>query len=187
MERKVLLEVKNISKSFGITKALKNVSFQVYEGEVRGLIGENGSGKSTVSSIISGIQKADEGSIFYQGKEFKPENILDANKHNICMIVQEQSTVTTISVAANIFIGKEDMFSKGGVVDRRKMEAEAQKALDEVGIRHIRPKELTSLEKPLISEKYTRLNIKERCSSTRHILSAELFSIKMEGQMFWKR
>ena len=143
MERKVLLEVKNISKSFGITKALKNVSFQVYEGEVRGLIGENGSGKSTVSSIISGIQKADEGSIFYQGKEFKPENILDANKHNICMIVQEQSTVTTISVAANIFIGKEDMFSKGGVVDRRKMEAEAQKALDEVGIRHIRPKELT--------------------------------------------
>lgn len=46
---------------------------------------------------------------------------------------------------------------------------------------------ITSLEKPLISEKYTRLNIKERCSSTRHILSAELFSIKMEGQMFWKR
>ena len=66
MERKVLLEVKNISKSFGITKALKNVSFQVYEGEVRGLIGENGSGKSTVSSIISGIQIAVEGSIFYQ-------------------------------------------------------------------------------------------------------------------------
>ena len=57
---------------------------------------------------------------FTRGKEFKPENILDANKHNICMIVQEQSTVTTISVAANIFIGKEDMFSKGGVVDRQK-------------------------------------------------------------------
>lgn len=143
LEKKVLLEVNHIYKSFGITKALKDVSFQVYSGEVRGLIGENGSGKSTVSSIISGIQKADQGDMVYEGKKYQPENILDANNHHICMIVQEQSTVTTISVAANIFIGKENMFSKGGVVDRKKMEAEAQKALDDVGIKHIRPKELT--------------------------------------------
>lgn len=143
MEKKMLLEVKHIDKSFGITKALKDVSFQIYAGEVRGLIGENGSGKSTVSSIISGIQKADRGEMIYEGKTYLPENILDANNHHICMIVQEQSTVTTISVAANIFIGKEQMFSKGGIVDRKKMEQEAQKALDDVGITHIRPKELT--------------------------------------------
>ena len=105
----MLLEVKHIDKSFGITKALKDVSFQIYAGEVRGLIGENGSGKSTVSSIISGIQKADRGQMIYEGKEYLPENILDANNHHICMIVQEQSTVTTISVAANIFIGKDNL------------------------------------------------------------------------------
>lgn len=143
MEKKVLLEVKNIHKAFGITKALNDVSFQIYAGEVRGLIGENGSGKSTVSSIISGIYKADHGGMLYQGKEYAPANILDANNHHICMIVQEQSTVAAISVAANLFIGKEHMFSRGGIVNRRKMEDAAQKALDEVGITHIRPGELT--------------------------------------------
>lgn len=143
MEKKVLLEVKHIHKSFGVTKALKDVSFQIYEGEVRGLIGENGSGKSTVSSVISGILKADEGEMFYQGNEYRPENILDANSRHVCMIVQEQSTVTTVSVAANIFIGKEDMFSKGGIVDSKKMEAEAKKALEDVGISHIQPGTLT--------------------------------------------
>lgn len=143
MEKEVLLEVNHIYKSFGITKALKDVSFKVYAGEVRGLIGENGSGKSTVSSIISGIQKADQGDMVYEGKAYQPENILDANSQHICMIVQEQSTVATISVAANIFIGKEDMFSKAGVVDSRKMEAEARKALEEVQIKHIQPGTLT--------------------------------------------
>ncbi len=143
MEKKVLLEVNHIYKSFGITKALKDVSFKVYASEVRGLIGENGSGKSTVSSIISGIQKADEGEMIYEGKAYQPQDILDANDHHICMIVQEQSTVTTITVAANLFIGKENMFSKAGIVDSKKMEAEAQKALDDVGIKHINPRELT--------------------------------------------
>ena len=121
----------------GSRRAIDGVDIDIPQGSFVAVLGHNGSGKSTVSSIISGIQKADEGSVFYQGKEFKPENILDANKHNICMIVQEQSTVTTISVAANIFIGKEDMFSKGGVVDRRKMEAEAQKVeFDQICIDH---------------------------------------------------
>ena len=143
MQKKVLLEVKNIYKSFGITKALTDVSFQIYLGEVRGLIGENGSGKSTVSSIISGIRKADRGQMIYEGREYIPADIIDANNQHICMIVQEQSTVSTISVAANLFIGKEHMFVRGGVVNRRKMEHAAQKALDDVGITHIRPKELT--------------------------------------------
>lgn len=142
MKKESLLEVKNIYKTFGVTKALKNVSFKVYPGEIRGLIGENGSGKSTVSSIISGIYKADSGEMIFQGASYQPESILDANCQHVCMIVQEQSTVTTISVAANIFIGKENMFSKAGIVDSKKMETEAQKALDAVGITHIRPKML---------------------------------------------
>ena len=133
MNENVLLEVRNIFKSFGPTKALKDVSFELRKGEVRGLIGENGSGKSTVSSIISGLQKADEGEMIFQGKAYTPENVIDANQKGVCMVVQEQSTIENISVAANIFLGKEDLFSKKGLVDVRKMEKEADKALDRIG------------------------------------------------------
>ena len=143
MNENVLLEVRNIFKSFGPTKALKDVSFELRKGEVRGLIGENGSGKSTVSSIISGLQKADEGEMIFLGKAYIPENVIDANQKGVCMVVQEQSTIENISVAANIFLGKEDLFSKKGIVDVRKMEKEADKALNRIGAGHIKPKELT--------------------------------------------
>ena len=64
----VLLEVKDMCKNFGVTVALNHVDFVVKRGEIRGLIGENGSGKSTVSSIAAGIQKATSGEMFYKGK-----------------------------------------------------------------------------------------------------------------------
>lgn len=143
MDMDVLLEVKNIYKSFGPTKALTDVSFQLKAGEVRGLIGENGSGKSTVSSIISGMQKADQGEMIYQGESYVPDNVINASQKGVCMIVQEQSTVENISVAANIFLGKEDLFSKKGLVDVRRMESEAGKALQKIGADHISPRELT--------------------------------------------
>lgn len=64
----VLLQVKNMYKNFGATIALNDVSFEMCRGEIRGLVGENGSGKSTVSSIIAGIQPATKGEIFFMGK-----------------------------------------------------------------------------------------------------------------------
>lgn len=102
-----VIEVKNIVKSFGSTKALQDVSFAVYPGEVRGLIGENGSGKSTMSSIISGNLKADSGEMFLFGKPFAPDNSFIASEFGISMIVQEQGTIDTVTVAANIFAGRE--------------------------------------------------------------------------------
>ena len=74
----VLVEVKDMCKNFGVTVALNHVDIQFKRGEIRGLIGENGSGKSTVSSIIAGIQPATSGEMFYKGKPWKPANSLEA-------------------------------------------------------------------------------------------------------------
>lgn len=145
MERQeqVLLRVEEIDKSFGTTHALKKVSFEIRSGRVYGLIGENGSGKSTVSSIIAGLLKQDSGTMEYLGKPYVPQSVIDANHQGICMIVQEQSTVETVSVAANIFLGKEDEFAKAGIVNGRYMVQQAQKALDAIGVKHIQAGTLT--------------------------------------------
>ena len=114
---KELLKVINMSKSFGPTKALVNVNFTLKRGEIHGLIGENGSGKSTMSSIVAGIQKADEGEMFLKGQKHEPATTLDANAAGICMLLQEQGTFDGITVAANIFAGKEKQFEKKGLLD----------------------------------------------------------------------
>ncbi len=101
----VLLEVKDMCKNFGVTVALNHVDFVVKRGEIRGLIGENGSGKSTVSSIAAGIQKATSGEMFYKGKPWNPASTLEAQSAGICMIVQEAGTIPDIPVADNIFLG----------------------------------------------------------------------------------
>lgn len=79
----VVLEVKDMYKNFGITVALDHVNFVLKGGEVRGLIGENGSGKSTVSSIASGMQKATSGEMFYLGQPWAPASALEAQKKGI--------------------------------------------------------------------------------------------------------
>ena len=75
-----LLRVEHINKNFGVTIALKDVSFVVERGYVYGLIGENGSGKSTVSSIIAGMQPATSGEMFYKGEPWKPSSMLEAHR-----------------------------------------------------------------------------------------------------------
>jgi len=132
--QEVLLEVHDMVKTFGVTVALNHVDFVVKRGEIRGLIGENGSGKSTVSSIISGIQKPTSGTMTYKGKPWAPASTLEAQDNGICMIVQEAGTIPGIPVADNIFLGHEKMFSRGPLVNHPKMVREAQKLLDSLGI-----------------------------------------------------
>ncbi len=136
---KILVEVKDMSKNFGVTIALSHVDFSVKTGEIRGLIGENGSGKSTVSSIIAGFQTASSGSMLYEGKDWKPETVLDAQEAGIGMIVQEAGTIPNISVAENIFLGNYKKFKKGFLIDKKAMIAEARKALDKIGVKDINP------------------------------------------------
>lgn len=134
----VLLRVQDMYKNFGVTVALNHISFEVRRGEIRGLIGENGSGKSTVSSIIAGMQPATSGSMEYLGKPWSPSNMLEAEQAGIAMIVQEAGTVANISVAENLFLGHEKKFSNGPFVSKAKMNAAANALLEELGITEFR-------------------------------------------------
>lgn len=139
MSPNAVLNIKNISKDFGLTHALKDVSLHIEKGEIIGLIGENGSGKSTLSSIISGVYPATEGSMELNGQPYKPADTMDAQKHGISMITQEMGTLPGIRVADNIFLGKEQLFANKGIINRRKMYAEAKQAMEKIGIMDISP------------------------------------------------
>ena len=140
-ENAVLLEVKNISKSFSSTKALTDVSIRFEAAQIHGLIGENGSGKSTLSSIITGALRADQGDIYFKGQPFAPASIAASRGQGICMLAQELGTIDGLTVAANMFLGREDMFSLKGTVSARRMNKEAAKILAENGAEGIEPAE----------------------------------------------
>jgi ribose transport system ATP-binding protein len=133
-----LLQVKNMYKSFGITKALQDVSFELEHGQILGLIGENGSGKSTITSIIAALQPADSGEMFLEGVAYHPQSSVEANASGICMILQEKGTFDLLTVAKNIFVGKEEKFVRNGVLSERAMNQEAQKALKAIHADYIK-------------------------------------------------
>ncbi len=134
-----LLQMENISKNFGLTVALSHVNLTVYPGEIRGLIGENGSGKSTISSIAAGMQSATEGTMRFKGELWNPKSLTDALEHGIGMVVQERGTIGGISVAENLFLGDLDAFTTFGVVNRRKMNQAARELLALVGMEQVDP------------------------------------------------
>jgi len=134
----LLLKAHKINKSFGITRALKDADLELEYGQIHGLIGENGSGKSTLASIIAVIQPADSGEIFLDGQPYKPVDSLEAQRQGICMILQEKGTFDNLSVSRNIFIGKENFFSFGGMINIPRMNAAAQKILEKIHAGHIK-------------------------------------------------
>lgn len=142
MNNDYLCKTEKLCKSFGSTKALVDVDITIKKGEIRGLVGENGSGKSTLSSIFAGIQKADSGTMYLDGEEYKPNNTIDAMNRGVSMVVQEQGTIGMITIAANVFFGKEALFAKHGVLDVKKMNREAGRTLESIGVDHIEPKDM---------------------------------------------
>ena len=144
MEKEVIVKVSNMTKTFGTTVALDDVDIEIRRGEILGLIGENGSGKSTVTSIISGMQKADKGEMYYEGQTWHPDSMLYALEKGIGMIVQESGTVPGISVAENIFLGESKSFKKFGVVNRKEMCRQAREALNKIGANHIAAEQITA-------------------------------------------
>ena len=132
-EEKLIVETRQLCKNFGPTVALNHVDLKVYRGQITGLIGENGSGKSTITSILAGMQPATSGEIYYKGQLHKPATMIEGAAVGIGMIVQEQGYVPGITIAQNIFLGKEEQFRRHGMISRRAMIAAAQKALDDIG------------------------------------------------------
>ena len=107
MNPEIILEVHNISKSFTGVKVLSNITFTLASGEVHALLGENGAGKSTFMKILMGLIQPDAGKIFLEGNEIKHSNVHDMMKRGISMIHQEILMVSELTVAQNIFLGKE--------------------------------------------------------------------------------
>lgn len=137
--RELIFEAKKLCKNFGSVVALNNVDFSIYRGEITGLIGENGSGKSTISSIAAGMQHSTSGEMFFKGKPHKPSTMIEGAKSGIGMIVQEQGSVSGITIAQNIFLGEEGRFRSRGFISSKKMNAEAKKALDAIGFTDVDP------------------------------------------------
>ncbi len=116
-----LLSVSGVSKEFPGVKALNNVSFDLNEGEVHAIVGENGAGKSTLMKILSGIYKKDTGDIVYKGKSVNIPNPFEAQKLGIGIIHQELNLMPHLTVAENIFIGREDRFPGGIFLNNSKL------------------------------------------------------------------
>ena len=131
----ILLEMKNITKTFPGVKALDNVNLQVEEGEIHALVGENGAGKSTLMKVLSGIHPfgSYEGEILYDGKLCQFQNIKDSENLGIVIIHQELALVPELSIGENMFLGNEKV-GRTGAIDWNKTYAEAAKYLKLVGL-----------------------------------------------------
>ena len=134
----ILLKAEHIDKRFGITHAVNDVSLTVDSGEIRALIGENGSGKSTFCQMLCGIYSIGGGTFTLDGQEVNVRNQVEANRLGVSIIVQEMGTLSGLTVAENIFLGHEDPFMHHGLKDTRAMLREAQRLLDEYGFTNIK-------------------------------------------------
>lgn len=132
VNKQPILELKNISKNFRSIQALQHVDFDLVEGEVHALVGENGAGKSTLMRILAGIYTEYEGSYYLDGKEIQFHSPHDALEHGIGMIHQELSVIPELSVAENLFLGRQPV-TRWGIIDWRSMEQVAQKELHSLG------------------------------------------------------
>ena len=131
---KILLEMKNITKTFPGVKALDNVNLQVEEGEIHALVGENGAGKSTLMNILSGVYPygSYEGDIIYNGEVCKFHKIKDSEEKGIVIIHQELALVPNMSIGENMFLGNEK--GRKGAIDWDLTYSEADKYLRMVGL-----------------------------------------------------
>jgi len=128
----VILTMKGIDKSFPGVHALDHVDLEVKKGEVHALMGENGAGKSTLMKVLTGIYSKDEGTITYEGEEVEFTNPSTAQAAGVIIVHQELNMLNHLTVAQNIFIGREMM--SGKLINDMKMNQEARKLFDKLNI-----------------------------------------------------
>ena len=106
-EQNLILNVRNLTKRFPGVVALNNVQLKLHEGEFLSLIGENGAGKSTLMKILAGVQLQDEGTVEVSGQTVRMDNVKTSQAHGVALIHQELNLSENLSIAANIFLGRE--------------------------------------------------------------------------------
>jgi ribose transport system ATP-binding protein len=131
--RSPILELQEITKSFGGVEALRGVDFALYAGEIHGLVGENGAGKSTLMKIIAGVHPEFSGRLLLDGRETRFRSARDAHAAGIAMVHQELSVAPELSVAENVFLGAQPT-NRFGLVQWRRMAREAAEQLKRFGI-----------------------------------------------------
>ncbi len=134
-----LLEVRDIRKHFAGVHALAGVSMAVHAAEVLALVGENGAGKSTLMKILAGVHRPDGGEIFLDGQPIQLHGVRDALRRGVILIHQELNLAENLSVAANLFLGREEVIGGPlGWLNGRRMDADARTLLARVGL-DVRP------------------------------------------------
>lgn len=129
----LLLSMEHISKSFPGVKALDDVELSLYKGEIHALMGENGAGKSTLVKVLTGVFVPDQGTIVYHGNKINPKTPQEAQQLGISTVYQEVNLCANLSVAENIYIGREP--KKAGAIDWNKMYKDAEALLKGFNIR----------------------------------------------------
>jgi len=127
-----ILSMRKVSKSFPGVNALDKVDFSLRKGEIRALMGENGAGKSTLIKLMTGVYELDEGQIFLEGREIHPHSPHEAQQSGISTVYQEVNLIPTLTVAENIFVGRQP--TNLGALDWKKMNSGAVTALDRLNL-----------------------------------------------------
>lgn len=136
MQTPVVIELKNISKRFHDLQALYQVDFDLREGETHALVGENGAGKSTLMRILAGIYNDYEGDYIHQGEPVRLQSPAEALKRGIGMIHQELSVMPELSIAENLFLGRQ-LLNRWGLVDWKRMHETAAEELATLGFGNV--------------------------------------------------
>jgi len=125
-----ILRLEKISKSFGAIRALSNVDFALYKGEISALVGDNAAGKSTLLKVVAGIYRKDEGKMVLEGEEVEFKSPMDARRSKVEMVFQDFMLCPDLDVTSNIFLGKESTTFQ--VLNRKEMEKMVKSRLEEV-------------------------------------------------------
>ncbi|WP_197046712.1 ATP-binding cassette domain-containing protein [Oceanobacillus salinisoli] len=134
MEEHFQIEMRNIQKSYGNIRSLRGVDLQLKPGEVLGLVGDNGAGKSTLMKVLSGVVIPDEGEFYFEGKKVSIDSPRAAKDLSIETVFQDLSLCDTLSVANNMFLGREPVKFLGRLIDQKTLHAKSREHLDKLGI-----------------------------------------------------
>ena len=133
-EKTPLLKIRGMTKNYGVVRALDNVDFDLYRGEVHALMGENGAGKSTLAKMIAGVEVPTSGEMEFDGKKVRPSNPREAIEMGIAMVSQEFNSIPDMTVYENVFLGHKEMFKGSFVFDKKKAISETSRLLSLFGM-----------------------------------------------------